>query len=241
MTKAFFIDTSLCMACRGCQVACKQWHDLPAEDTQNMGGYQNPQDLSFSTYKLVEMTEQVVDGKLRWLFFPAQCRHCLEAPCLETVGDPEAIYRDQLTGAVIFTANTRHYNAEEIRSSCPYDIPRKGPDNVLAKCDMCVDRVHNGLEPACVKTCPTSAMMFGKREELLAKAKERLKQVKAKSPDAMLIDPDDVSTIYLVEYAPDLYGKHVIASRAGGGVTRNVALRRMLRPLANTASHIFTG
>ena len=64
MSKSFFIDTTLCMGCRGCQVACKQWHDLPAEETQNLGTYQNPQDLSFDTYKLVQMREAVVDGKL---------------------------------------------------------------------------------------------------------------------------------------------------------------------------------
>ena len=80
MSKSFFIDTTLCTACRGCQVACKQWHDLPAEETENRGTYQNPADLSFDTYKLVRMREEVIDGKLRWLFFPDQCRHCVEAP-----------------------------------------------------------------------------------------------------------------------------------------------------------------
>ena len=70
MSKSFLIDTTLCTACRGCQVACKQWHDLPAEEeTVNRGSYQNPADLSFDTYKLVRMREEVIDGKLDGCFF----------------------------------------------------------------------------------------------------------------------------------------------------------------------------
>ena len=83
MSKSIFIDTTICTACRGCQVACKQWHDLPAEKTQNMGNYQNPQDLTSATYKLVKMTEIEINNRLQWLFFPDQCRHCEDAPCVE--------------------------------------------------------------------------------------------------------------------------------------------------------------
>ncbi len=71
MEKSFFIDTTLCTACRACQVACKQWHDLPAEKTKNNGTFQNPPDLSFNTYKLVRMKEEIIDNKLSWLFFPS--------------------------------------------------------------------------------------------------------------------------------------------------------------------------
>ncbi|MCP4701112.1 MAG: formate dehydrogenase, partial [Gammaproteobacteria bacterium] len=114
MSKAFFIDTTLCIACRGCQVACKQWHDLPAEKTVNRGTYENPADLSFDTYKLVRMREKAVNKKLGWHFFPEQCRHCTEPPCAETAGDPAAIYIDKATGAVIYTANTAKLEADEI-------------------------------------------------------------------------------------------------------------------------------
>ncbi|MDP4727151.1 MAG: formate dehydrogenase, partial [Desulfobacterales bacterium] len=94
MSKSFLVDTTLCTACRGCQVACKQWHDLPAEKTINHGSYQNPEDLSFDTYKLVRMNEEVIGGQFRWLYFPDQCRHCLEPPCEATAGEPSAIYKD---------------------------------------------------------------------------------------------------------------------------------------------------
>ena len=94
MSKSFLVDTTLCTACRGCQVACKQWHNLPAEETVNRGSYQNPADLSFDTYKLVRMSEKDIDGKLNWLFFPDQCRHCIEAPCEATAGEPTAIFTE---------------------------------------------------------------------------------------------------------------------------------------------------
>jgi len=237
MSKAFFIDTTLCTACRGCQVACKQWHDLPAEETKNLGTYQNPADLSFDAYKLVRMKEEVIDGRLRWLFFPEQCRHCVEAPCLETAGDESAIYQDS-SGAIIYTAQTKRLNASEIIESCPYNIPRSGPDGTLAKCDMCNDRVINGMLPACVKTCPTGTMNFGERDAMLEMARTRLTVVKKSYPKAMLLDADDVAVIYLVAYDPGMYHEFAVASNSAFDVTRSAALRKMLRPLTSITSRL---
>ena len=232
MTKSFFIDTSVCTACRACQVACKQWHDLPAEATVNRGSYQNPEDLSVSTYKLVRMNEEIIDGKLNWLFFPDQCRHCIDAPCLETAMDEDAIYQDPATGAILYTAQTKKLDADEIIGSCPYNIPRKGPDGTLAKCDMCNDRVHNGLKPACVTTCPTGSMNFGDREEMVALAQARLKTLKKKHPKAMLLDPNDLNVIYLTTEEPSLYSEYAVASADRGGISRSVAISKMMGPFA---------
>jgi formate dehydrogenase iron-sulfur subunit len=236
MSKSFLIDTTLCSACRGCQVACKQWHDLPAEETVNRGSYQNPADLSFDTYKLVRMSEEVIDGKLRWLFFPDQCRHCLEPPCRDTAGEPTAIFSESLSGAVIFTANTRDLDAAEIRESCPYDIPRQAEDGTLAKCDMCNDRVENGLLPACVKVCPTGAMNFGDRSEILQLAQKRLDTAKKKYPAAALLDPGDVRTIYLVGFDPYLYHTNAVARVNSHGISRQAALKKMFRPFTSMVS-----
>lgn len=234
MSNSFFIDTSLCTACRGCQVSCKQWHDLPAEKTTNRGTHENPPDLSFMTYKVVRMREEVMDGKLQWLFFPEQCRHCMEAPCQETAGEPSAIYKDEASGAVVFTAVTKELNnIDEIIQSCPYNIPRKAEDGTLAKCDMCVDRLHNGLQPACVQTCPTGAMSFGKREEMLTLANQRLEIVKKNYPKAMLIDEKTVRVIYLVQYEPEKYHKSAMAMITPMNMTRMMAIRKMFRPIAN--------
>lgn len=232
MTKSILIDTTVCTACRGCQVACKQWHDLPAEKTINMGSFQNPQDLSDSTYKLVRMTEEMVNNRLEWLFFPDQCRHCEDAPCLETAFDEDAIYKDSATGAIIYTQNSKKLDAGEITGSCPYNIPRKAPNGVLAKCDFCNDRIHNGLQPACVTSCPTGAMTFGNREDILAAAKKRLGKVKKRFPKAMLLDSDAVNVIYLVAFDPKLYSEYAVASLDNGGLSRGVAIRKMMGPLA---------
>ncbi len=232
MTKSFLIDTTLCTACRGCQVACKQWHDLPAEKTVNQGSYQNPSDLSYLTYKLVRMTEQVIDKKLHWLFFPDQCRHCIDAPCLETAYDENAIYKDEATGAILYTAQTAGLDADEIIGSCPYNIPRKGPNGTITKCDMCNDRVHNGLKPACVTTCPTGTMNFGDRKEMLALAQERLKIVKKRHPKAMLLDKDDLNVIYLVAQEPSLYTEYAVAGADQGDVSRGQAIAKMMGPFA---------
>ncbi|MEH0022652.1 MAG: 4Fe-4S dicluster domain-containing protein [Desulfobacter sp.] len=231
MSKSFLIDTTLCTACKGCQVACKQWHDLPADKTVNQGSLQNPADLTYTTYKVVRMTEEELDGKLHWLFFPDQCRHCIDAPCLETAYDEEAIYKDERTGAILYTANTSKLDADEIIGSCPYNIPRQGPDGTLTKCDMCNDRVHNGLQPACVTTCPTGAMTFGDRDDIMALAEERLQKAQARYPKAALLDADELNVIYLVTQDPSLYSDYAVADAGRrGGMSRGTAIRKMLGP-----------
>jgi len=232
MSKSILVDTTVCTACRGCQVACKQWHDLPAEKTKNIGTYQNPQDLSFQTYKLVRMEEEVIDDRLQWLFFPDQCRHCIEAPCHDAAYDENAIYKDSATGAILYTKQTIDLDPDEIIESCPYNIPRKSADGTLAKCDLCNDRIHNGLEPACVTACPTGAMTFGNRNEILKLAKKRLGMVKKKYPKAMLLDPDDVNVIYLVGFDPALYHENALAGTGKRGMSRSVAIRKMMGPFA---------
>lgn len=233
MSKSILVDTTVCTACRGCQVACKQWHDLPGEATQNMGSYQNPQDLTSNTYKLVRMNETVVKGKLEWLFFPDQCRHCFDAPCQMAADDETAIYSDDVTGAILYTQNSRSLDADEITDACPYNIPRAAEDGTLTKCDFCNDRIRNGLQPACVTSCPTGAMTFGDREEILKLAKKRLGMVKAKFPNAMLVDPDEVNVIFLLGHSPQNYTASAEAVRKPVRMTRKVAMKKMMGPLAN--------
>jgi formate dehydrogenase iron-sulfur subunit len=236
--KSFFVDTTLCTACKACQVACKQWHGLPAGKTENRGSYQNPADLSFNTYKLVRFSEAMVDDKLKWLFFADQCRHCIEPPCELTADDPSAIFRDAATGAVIYTANTKKLDAQAIIDSCPYNIPRASESGLLAKCDMCLDRVENGLLPACVKTCPTGTMNFGDRDEMLALANDRLAVVKKNNPKAALLDSNDVRVIYLVAEDPKLYVASAAAPDGAFDMTRKMALRKLFQPFADVIDRI---
>jgi len=235
--KSFFIDTSKCTACRGCQMACKQWNRQGTEKTVNRGSHQNPPDLSSSTFKLVRFSEGVVDGKPVWYFFPDQCRHCLEPPCKETADGlvKNSIIKDDQTGAVIYTSQTRKLKAQEILLACPYQIPRINLETKsLSKCTMCLDRVHNGLQPACVQTCPTGTMTFGDRPEILTRAKKRLAEVKGKYPKASLLDADDVRVIYLV--LDDRTKYHRFASADERGITRTAALRKLLLPITNVAA-----
>ena len=206
MSKAFLIDTSKCIACKACQVACKQWNDLPAEKTVNVGSHQNPQDLSAVTWTLVRMNEVESGGKLKWLFFKDQCRHCVEPPCLVSTDVEGAIVKDEDTGAVIYTEKTKEVDFGEIM--CPYNIPRQDKNTgEMFKCTMCVDRVKGGMLPACVKACPTGALNFGDREEMQKLAKDRLNAAKTIHKDAFLVDDmEEVSVFYLLTEKEALYG-----------------------------------
>jgi len=205
MSKAFLIDTSKCIFCKACQVACKQWNELPAERTTNRGSHQNPPDLSAVTWTLVRVKEVTSNGKVGWLFFKDQCRHCVDPPCLMSASVPGSIYKDKDTGAVVYTEKTKYESFEDIM--CPYNIPRQDPNTGrLFKCTMCIDRVKNGLLPACVKACPTGALQFGDRDEMLALGQQRLKAVKAVHRNAELVDVDEVSAFYLLTEEQDLYG-----------------------------------
>lgn len=232
--KSFFIDTTRCTACRGCQVACKQWNQRPGEKTSSQGSHQNPPDLSANTWKVVRFSEAVGE-KVNWYFFPDQCRHCLSPPCKE-VADSKAkgaIIHDEKTGAVVFNPKVRIKadDFKEIREACPYDIPRfHSAAGIMAKCTMCMDRVKEGIPPACMKTCPTGAMNFGDRKAMLDLANQRLAEVKGKFKDASLANPDDVRVIYLLADDPKKYHKFAVAESTIG-ITRKMALKRILRPV----------
>jgi len=231
MPKAFFVDTSRCTACRGCQAGCKEWKDFPGVPTKQWGSHQNPPDLNPYNVKLVRFSEHLIDGKVAWYFFPDQCRHCLEAPCQMTASNPEAIIRDKATGAVIFTEKTKGEDAEAIREACPYNIPRKDEKTgLLVKCDMCIDRVQAGQLPMCVKSCAMGAMHFGERDDILSQAQARLEVVKKEFPKAQLLDADSVSVIYLVLNDPALYHEHAVA-QGPSPLDRKTMLARTTRPM----------
>jgi len=229
--KTFFVDTTLCTACRGCQVACKNWNRNGTVPTKNTGSHQNPPDLDGTTFKLVRFSEVETEGKVAWYFFADQCRHCLIPPCKDTMEGhlPDACVQDEATGAVVYLEQSKQVPFEEVRESCPYDIPRKAADGRIVKCTMCIDRVSNGLKPACVHVCPTGAMNFGDRDEMLKLAKEHLEQVKGRYPKAQLIDANEVRVVYLVVDDPRKYHKNAIAS-AHPGMTRQLALRSLFKP-----------
>lgn len=236
MAKSFLIDTSRCTACRGCQVACKEWHELPANQTRQRGTHQNPPDLNPYNYKLVRFSESLENGKISWCFFPDQCRHCLDPPCKgEAEGYMEgAIVQDKETGAVFFTELTAKLSpaaCDAVRAACPYDIPRRNAETgLLTKCTMCIDRVSNGMLPACVKVCPTGTMNFGERADMLALAQKRLAEAQKTYPHAVLANAESVRTIYLLIDEPQKYHQHAIAGLTAG-MNRKQFLAGLFAPL----------
>ncbi len=210
--KSILIDVSRCTGCRGCQVACKQWNNLPGTKTKQTGSYQNPPDMNAFTYKVVRFHDGKHDnGKVYWNFFTDMCRHCINPPCLAGAED-DNMYHDEATGAVVYTANNTSSDFELVHSLCPYDIPRLNEETKqISKCTMCVDRLHEGMKPACVHSCPTDCMVYGEREEILAEANKRLEILKKTYPDATLVDPDEVRVIFLITDKPENYSHNVFA------------------------------
>jgi formate dehydrogenase iron-sulfur subunit len=180
MARAILFDASRCTGCRACQVACKEWNDLPAEDTHNSGSYQNPPRVSSDTWLVMEFREiGNGDGGLAWAFRRKACMHCLDPACVSAcpVG---ALYKTD-EGPVLYH-DDRCIGCRYCMLACPFEVPTfqwdknpfEGPE--IKKCTFCVDRLGAGMQPACVHTCPTEALMFGERDELIAEAEARIEK-----------------------------------------------------------------
>lgn len=167
-------------------------------------------------------------------------------PCKYVADDclEGAVIQDETTGAVVFTDLTQKLSAdefEEISGSCPYYIPRRNEETgAFVKCDMCNDRVQNGLMPMCVTTCPTGTMQFGERQKMLDLARQRLGVVQKEFPKAQLVDEDSVSVIYLITEAPEFYSDYVMADAkpSPGPLSRKAFLAALGGPIKAAASKI---
>ena len=172
----FLIDTTRCTACRGCQVACKQWNNRKAEKTTFFGGpgYQNPADLSAETWTLITYNEVPVRGRIDWVFGKKQCMHCLEPACASAC--PVGALEKTAEGPVIYHKH-RCIGCRYCMLACPFEIPRfeyESANPYITKCTMCFDRVQVGGAPACAKVCPTGAVAFGDRDALVGEAQHRI-------------------------------------------------------------------
>ncbi len=181
--QTLLVDTSKCTACRGCQVACKQWWDLSASKTLQRGTYENPQDLEPNTWTKITFHEYQSGDKLQWLFLNMGCLHCTQAACVDVC--PTGALQHNALGFVSYQVdqcNGCGYCAQ----SCPFGIPRLDTIDALtgaakaSKCTMCQDRVTSGLMPACAKACPPGALQYGDRTEMLNIARKRVDQLKAR-------------------------------------------------------------
>ncbi len=208
---AKLIDLSRCIGCKACQSACMEWNDLRDAVGVNDGSYTNPPDLSDQSWTLMRFREEVVGGALRWLIVKDGCLHCSEPGCLKACPAPGAIL--QFTNGLVDFQQENCIGCGYCISGCPFDVPRLSrADGKAYKCTLCSDRVAVGLEPACIKTCPTQALSFGSKQAMLAAAQQRLADLHARGfTHAALYDPKGVEGTHVVLLLPhgdrpDLYG-----------------------------------
>jgi len=196
------IDISRCIGCKGCEVACKEWNELASVETSNFGSYQSHRDLGPDTWLLMRFNEDEVDGDLRWYITKSACLHCAEPACLFACPAPGAIV--QYTNGIVDFNQDQCIGCQACVTACPFDIPRfESATRKVYKCNLCIDRVESGLEPACVKTCPTQAITWGPIAELRALAEDKVGQLQGRGfQNAALYDPAGVGGTHMMYVLP---------------------------------------
>ncbi|BDD95024.1 formate dehydrogenase-O iron-sulfur subunit [Pandoraea sp. NE5] len=208
---AKLIDTSKCIGCKACQTACMEWNDLRDEVGTNVGVYDNPADLTADSWTLMRFTEyENPKGDLEWLIRKDGCMHCEDPGCLKACPSPGAIV--QYANGIVDFHEEACIGCGYCITGCPFNIPRiSQKDHKAYKCTLCSDRVSVGLEPACVKTCPTGAILFGTKDAMNDQAAERIEDLKSRGfENAGLYDPAGVGgthVMYVLHHAdkPSLY------------------------------------
>jgi formate dehydrogenase iron-sulfur subunit len=239
-TVAKLIDTTKCIGCKACQVACMEWNDLRDDIGTNIGQYQNPHDLTASSWTLMRFAEvENTQGDLEWLIRKDGCMHCQDPGCLKACPSPGAIV--QYANGIVDFHEENCIGCGYCIAGCPFNIPRISKrDQKAYKCTLCSDRVSVGLEPACIKSCPTGALVFGTKEDMQLHAAERIEDLKSRGfENAGLYDPPGVGgthVMYVLHHAdtPHIYSDlpaspHISQSvRAWKGRTKALALAAML-------------
>jgi len=169
--KAIAFNTDNCIFCRACQVACHVWNNTRAEVTDFTPTLTNPPDLLPNVWMVMEAKEVEDGGEFHWLFFKRQCMHCSNAPCAKAC--PVGAIEVHPEGAVVIRED-KCIGCRYCVEACPYGVPRYDPyTEKVYKCTFCIDRIQNGLDPACVTACPTDALVFGDYNELVNKYKSQ--------------------------------------------------------------------
>lgn len=236
--KAILFDSSRCTGCKGCQVACKVWNELPTELEPNSyeftGSYQNPADLNSNTRLVMTFNEFTTDSQkgVGWAISRRACQHCTNAGCA-IVCPAGAISHDPDTGFVV-TDETKCVGCQRCHAACPYDVPRyddKDLRTTLNKCTACADRVANGMAPACVSTCQPNALQFGDRDEMIKRAQESVERLKARGyEDACVYGVDEMDGLHVIQVLK--YGIEPAYQVENPSLPAATTLTEIMKPLA---------
>ncbi len=235
---AKLIDTTLCIGCKACQVACSEWNDLRDEIGTNVGVYDNPSDLTAESWTVMRFAEhETSEEDIEWLIRKDGCMHCVDPGCLKACPSPGAII--QYANGIVDFNQDKCIGCGYCITGCPFDVPRiSKKDDKAYKCTLCSDRVAVGLEPACVKVCPTGAIVFGTKDDMKEHADWRIADLNRRGyENAGLYDPEGVGGTHV------MYVLHH-ADKAGlySGLPQNPAISPMVsvwkgvtKPLAMVA------
>ncbi len=240
--KAILYDSSKCTACKGCQVACKCWNDLPSPLGKNenvfSGSYQNPPDVNGITRMIITFAEHDAPEDstkfVEWAFGRRSCKHCTDAGCVR-VCPAGALTKDEATGFVGLD-RSKCIGCQYCSTACPFDVPRyeeSGPLNqrtTVQKCTGCIDRVEQGMAPACVSTCQPNALKFGDRDEMLALAHERVEYLKTKGyPDACVYGETEMGGLHVISVLK--YGIEKHGEVAEPKMPATVGMMEVMKPV----------
>ena len=212
-TVGFFTDPTVCIGCKACEVACKEWNDVPEDGLEWKGhSYDNSGQLGGATWRHVKFRE--TSNPFGWNFLSDVCKHCTHAGCLEACP----------TGAIFRTEVNSVYVQDDVCNGCgycivgcPFGVIDRRPDLLPGaggafKCTFCYDRQIDGLTPACAKACPTESIQFGPLDELHARAEKRVADLQARGvTDARIYNPVDTSVggihaFFLLVGPPEEFG-----------------------------------
>lgn len=208
---AKLIDISKCIGCKACQSACMEWNDYRGDVGTCNGTYNNPEDLAANQWTVMRFVEHDPgNGGLEWLIRKDGCMHCADPGCLKACPAPGAIV--QYANGIVDFHEEHCIGCGYCITGCPFNIPRLSKaDSKAYKCTLCSDRVAVGMEPACIKSCPTGALVFGTKDDMLEHAAGRIADLKSRGyANAGLYDPQGVGgthVMYVLQHAdkPEIY------------------------------------